>query len=93
MSNPYQKAKRGQGLKQSPHIGGAPKSLPVETSDAVPVSAAPRTYRISTLIHIEAGHNLEELQLRLNRREGRRIKLAEILERAIASLNKTIENV
>jgi hypothetical protein len=85
------KGKRGRGMKKPPKPtqAGTNTKLP-EHTPAVAVKAPARSYRIGNYISEDAGEKLEDICIKLRRKEGRKIKIAEALERAIESLYKEI---
>lgn len=86
------KTRRPGQLSSPPGAGDAGPNLSfAEGAGAVPV-APKRKYRISTYITDEAGRLLEDLQYQARKAEERKVSLAEIIERGLASLNREIEN-
>ena len=102
--NPFQaikkaKPKRGQGLSTPP------KPRPASTNPAVSVrqpehapaaqavsqNEARRKFRVSTYITNDAGDRLEKLIHDIRQIEGKKPKIAEVLERALESLEKTLK--
>lgn len=87
------KGKRGKGLSAPPTPEQAGRNVEQpEHTPAVQARAPRRSYRVSTYIFEDAGERLEQLILALRRKEGRKVKIAEALERAIDALEQK-ENV
>ena len=84
---------RGKGLASPPKISNevANTRLP-EQSEAIPLKTQKprRTYRVSTYISEEAGEDLDQMTLAIKKKEGKKPKIAEVLERSLAALNKQL---
>ncbi|GHA18983.1 hypothetical protein GCM10008090_30850 [Arenicella chitinivorans] len=84
---------RGKGLASPPKISNevANTRLP-EQSEAIPLKTQKprRTYRVSTYISEDAGEVLDQLTLAIKRKEGKKPKIAEVLERSLSALNKQL---
>lgn len=91
MTVAYKKLARGASMSKPPKLETPVAPLPQEQSEAVSSRPPTRSYRLSTLLHEESGHRLDELHLKLRRSERRRVKLAEVLERAIRALERELE--
>ena len=86
------KPKRGKGLSSPPKPEESGKNISIpEHTPAVAVKAPARSYRIGTYLTEEAGELFEKLHSKIRRSEGRKVKQAEIIERALIELEKSLE--
>lgn len=86
---------RGKGLSKPPVLKKNLENIQLdERSEAVPCTpiVTPRSYRVSTYISEESGDLLDNLILQIKRSEGKKPKIAAVLERALLILNKQLEN-
>ena len=93
MSNADRLARRG--LMDLTQVVRA--ALPKEGAPAVAVRLAPpprpdRSYRVSTRISEEAGARYERLIAHVRVTEGRRMRGSDVIERALAALEREIES-
>ena len=82
---------RGKGLSTPPNIDQGVNNVKLpEHSEAVSrISRVPRrTYRVSTFISENAGDLLDELILKIKKDEGKKPKIAEVIERALKQLSE-----
>ena len=91
MNNPYKKAQQQRSVPKAPKLNIATKPLPQEHSEAIPTKEPVRNFRLMTQVHDEYGWMLEDMRQQMRRAENRKVKLAEVLERAIQSLHETLK--
>ncbi len=84
--------KRGRGMAKPPTIKDAGKNTTLpEGSEAVPVvKSNARTYRVSTLVSNEAGRRLEGLITKIREKEGKKPKIADVIERGLLELERDL---
>ncbi len=80
---------RGKGLATSPKLGNEVNNIRLpEKSEAInSIGQTPRrTYRVSTFISEQSGDTLDELILSIKHSEGKKPKIARVIEMALDSL-------
>ena len=82
-------AKKGRGLSAPPRIKDKGDTLKTpEKAEAVSAKKPARSYSVNTLISEMHGDILEELALNIRKKEGKRPKIAEVIERSLEALKK-----